>query len=891
MTASPHVLIVNVAITPGSRGDPVLLPPLSDRVKPAIRPLGTLGRIKPVSGSLAWSCLFLALPCSLSAQVVDSVEIGAAGDTSRILQERVPVYTVTSSDLESELGSQDISGILQSSRDVFANTAGLSWGPARFRIRGLDGENTSVLINGIVVNDPEAGWATWSQWGGLNDVTRYMEIRTGLSASRLVFAGIGGYSAINARASDQRRGTRISYALSNRAYDHRVMLTHSTGMMKNGWAVSASASWRYANEGYAEGTFFNAAAYFLSVEKKLNDRHRIGFTGFGAPIRQGRQGLAVQEAYDLTGNTYYNPFWGYQNGEKRNARVSYDHKPMAILTHYFTPDERTTWTTSLYYTAGRDAQTNINWFDAKDPRPDYYRYLPSFYAETDPAEAARLTEAWQNGSAGQIDWDQLYFANRKNLYTVQNADGIAGLNITGNRSKYIVEDQRNDPRRFGLNSVWSKALDDHTQLTASVGYHDHVTHNYRVVDDLLGGDFWVDVDQFADQVSADPAVAQNDLNRPNAVITVGERFGHDYDMHVRHATGFVQFERRWQQVEAYVSGMLGHQSFFREGFMVNGRFPDNSFGKSEVQGFLHYGLKAGAVYKLSGRQFVTLNGAYLTRPPLARWAYLSPRTRDAVVPGLTTEKVSSADLSYVVRFPRLKGRATVYWANIADQVWARSFFHDEYLTLVNYTMRGVDQRHTGAELGLEANVTSTLSVNAVLGTGRFVYSSRPQATITRDNSEEVFASDRTVYWTNYRVGGMPQTAASLGLRYNSPKFWFISLTANYFADIYLDPNPDRRTAEALDGLVVEDPQWNELLEQTKLDNAFTLDLFGGKSWMVQRKYRIALNVSVSNLLNNQDFVVGGFEQLRYERMDVDKFPPRLSYLFGRTYFAMLSIGF
>ncbi|HQW87154.1 MAG TPA: Plug domain-containing protein, partial [Flavobacteriales bacterium] len=165
------------------------------------------------------------------------------------MQERVPVYTVTSSDLESELGSQDISGILQSSRDVFASTAGLSWGPARFRIRGLDGENTSVLINGILVNDPEAGWATWSQWGGLNDVTRSMEIRTGLSASRLVFAGIGGYSAINARASDQRRGTRISYALSNRAYDHRVMLTHSTGMMKNGWAVSASASWRYANEG------------------------------------------------------------------------------------------------------------------------------------------------------------------------------------------------------------------------------------------------------------------------------------------------------------------------------------------------------------------------------------------------------------------------------------------------------------------------------------------------------------------------------------------------------------------------------------------------------------------------------------------------------------------
>ena len=160
MPTGPVVCIVNFPVTPGSRRDTVLLPPLSDRVKPAIRPLGTLGRIKPVSGSLAWSFLFLALPCSLSAQVVDSVEIGAAGDGCRILRERGAVCTLTCSDVESELGSQDIPGILQASGVVLANTAGLSGGAARSRIRGLDGENTSVRINGIMVNDPEAGWAT-----------------------------------------------------------------------------------------------------------------------------------------------------------------------------------------------------------------------------------------------------------------------------------------------------------------------------------------------------------------------------------------------------------------------------------------------------------------------------------------------------------------------------------------------------------------------------------------------------------------------------------------------------------------------------------------------------------------------------------------------------------
>jgi hypothetical protein len=138
---------------------------------------------------------------------------------------------------------------------------------------------------------------------------------------------------------------------------------------------------------------------------------------------------------------------------------------------------------------------------------------------------------------------------------------------------------------------------------------------------------------------------------------------------------------------------------------------------------------------------------------------------------------------------------------------------------------------------------------------------------------------------------MPQTAASLGLRYNSPKYWFAGISANYFADIYLDPNPDRRTVDALANYVTDDPQWNALLEQTKLDNNATVDAFFGKSWRIQRKYFINLNVSISNLLNNQDFAVGGFEQLRYDRTDVDRFPPRLSYLFGRTYFAQIAFSF
>lgn len=824
---------------------------------------------------------------TLNAQT-DTTSTLETDSTILVPQQRMPIFTVTADDLDAELESQDISGLLQSSRDVFTATAGFNFGSARFRIRGYDSDYTNVSINGVIVNDFESGFATWSRWGGLNDITRFMTVRTGVQASEFNFGGLGGYSNINARATNFNKGTKVSYSLANRAYRNRVMLTHSTGLMKNNWAFTISGSRRWAEEGYVEGTFFDAYAYFVSAEKKINNRHSIGFVGFGAPIQQGRQGLAIQEAYDLSGTNFYNPFWGYQNGEKRNARVSTNHKPMFMATHYFTPDNKTSWQTSLYYSFGRGGITGINWYDAKDPRPDYYRYLPSFY-QNDPDQFANFTNLWQtNENHRQINWDQLYFANRKNLFTVENANGIEGNTITGNRSKYIVEELRSDLQLFGINSVYRKTLSDKATLTAGGSMHMNSTSNYRLMNDLLGGDFWVDVDQFALRDFNDVDLAQNDLDNPNAIIKVGDKFGYDYKLNINYYNVFGQYQYNVKNWELYVGADLSHTAFWRNSSKKNGRFPEDSFGKSGTQNFTNYGLKGGATYKLTGRHFISTNLAHLTKAPTARFAYLSPRTRHEAVPGLTNEKILHADLNYLIRYPKLKVRATLFYTEINDQLWSRSFYHDELRTFVNYTMTGLDQLHMGTEIGIEANITQTLVLNAVYAGGQYTYNSRPNAKITRDNADQVLADDRTVYLKNYKIGGMPQTAASIGLRYNHPKFWFAGMSANYFGHIYLDPNPDRRTVEATGNYVTDDPQWDQLLEQTRLDDNFTIDAYIGKSWRIKQKYFINLNLSMNNVLNNQDFAIGGFEQLRYDRTDIDKFPPRLSYLFGRTFFAQLS---
>lgn len=803
---------------------------------------------------------------------------------------KVPVMNISDED-DQDGGGQDIAGLLQASRDVFTSTAGFSFGVARFRIRGYDALNTNVLINGVLMNDPEMGRPIWAYWGGLNDVTRNQTVNIGLSAEREYFTGIGGFSSINARPSMLRAGTRASFAETNRIYRHRVMVTHSTGMMDNGWAIAASFSRRWAQEGYVDGTFMDAYSYYLGVEKKFSEKHSLGLVAFGSKTYQGLQNPVFQEIYDLVGTNYYNPNWGYQNGEKRNSRVRNTHKPTAILTHYFKPSKTLEITTSAYINGGRGGTTRLNWYEAADPRPNYYRYLPSFFDEGTFLHQ-QATENWQNDvNTQQVDWHSLYDANRNNLYTVENVDGIAGNNFTGARSKYIIEEVRNDHVQFGLNSFFTKYLSPQTVLSGGINLNKYRSRNYRQVHDLLGGDFWIDIDQFAERDLQDASLAVNNVDRPNALIKQGDVYGYDYFNHIDRHSAFAQIEHETNKYSFYAALNYTFTQYYRASNMRNARFFDSSFGQSEKSTFNTGGIKAGFTYKISGRQYISTNAAFMTRAPLVSNVFISPRTRHDILPGITTEKVQSYDLNYVLRYPRFKGRATVYHTTIKDQVWMRSFFHEEYRNIVNYFMTGVDFLHQGVEIGAEWKATSTISLTAVLGTGFSVYDSRPTATISRDNSAELLAENRTVYLKNYRIGGMPQTAAGFGMRYNAPKYWYVGFNINYFDHIYLDPNPDRRTEDAVSSFVESDPQWKDVVKQERLEPGFTMDVYGGKSWRIKYKYFINFNMSINNVLNNQNFRMGGFEQLRFVPTDLDRFPPMYSYMFGINFFTMLSFSF
>ena len=194
----------------------------------------------------------------LANQTVDlgTITLNTPTVPSFIQQKSIPVISLSTDEI-GEVESQDISGLLSASRDLFASTAGFTWGTRRFRVRGYQSEDFVTSINGIPMNDLESGRVFWGQWGGLNDFVRNQEVSIGLSPVDFAFGGVGGAANINTRASNHRVQKRFSYALTNRSYRNRLMGIYSTGMRPNNWGLTVSASRRWANEGYVEGTFFD----------------------------------------------------------------------------------------------------------------------------------------------------------------------------------------------------------------------------------------------------------------------------------------------------------------------------------------------------------------------------------------------------------------------------------------------------------------------------------------------------------------------------------------------------------------------------------------------------------------------------------------------------------
>ncbi|HZJ35653.1 MAG TPA: carboxypeptidase-like regulatory domain-containing protein, partial [Gillisia sp.] len=310
-------------------------------------------------------------------------------------QLQIGIISLSDNELNEDESSVDnVSGLLHASRDVFLNAAAFDFSQTFFKPRGIDSEYGKVYINGVEMNKLFSGRPQWSNWGGLNDLQRNQVFTMGLVPGEVGFGGLAGSTNIIMRASKYGKGGRISYAAANRSYTGRVMASYSSGELPGGWAYSVLLSRRFADEGYVDGTLYDANSFFLSVEKKLNSAHSLNFTGFYTPNLRGKSSANTQEVFDLKGQRY-NSYWGDQNGEIRNSRIKEVNEPILMLNHFWTISKKIELNTNLAYQFGKTGNSRIDFGGTRlvigqdgqesfigggaNPDPSYYQKLPSYF--------------------------------------------------------------------------------------------------------------------------------------------------------------------------------------------------------------------------------------------------------------------------------------------------------------------------------------------------------------------------------------------------------------------------------------------------------------------------------------------------------------------------------
>lgn len=824
-------------------------------------------------------------------------------DTS---EQQLSLITLTDSDLgDDNSGSETTSGLLQATRDAFQQAAAFNWGQARFRIRALDSEYGNIFINGISMNKLYDGRPQYASWGGLNDATRNQEFTTGSIPNEYSFGGILGIQAITIRASSIRPGTRISLSGTNTNYNMRSMITYGSGLTKSGWSYAAAASYRIAKNGFFDGTDYDAKSFFIALEKKISSRHSLNLSVIYAQNSRGKNSPNTQEVIDLVGYRY-SSYWGYQNGKKRNSRDKDVEEPLFILSYDWNISPKSGLNTNISYQIGKISNTRLEYNGANNPDPTYYKNLPSYYlnlhdiSENPPIWTPDFEKANQNRTDflidPQINWNRLYSQNLLKGYSVNAlyADTMQDKQLTANTLL-------------------------HTQLSNIIGFNAGLTYrnlyseNFQEMLDLLGGSYLMDRDSFLNEDYSD-----SDLNHPNRKVYKGDRYGYNFIMRSNVADLFTQFKFNFGSFDFYLGQNISYTDYQRDGIYKNALYADSSFGEGKKLQFKNYGFKGGAFYKITGHHLFNINASYYTKAPNIRNSYSNARISNATVDGLTDEKVFGADLSYILRTPKLKGRLGGYLNKIRDAAKVNFFYadgidvamDDTSSDFVSEVTRNINRQSMGIELGAEYLVTTTIKLIAAANLGKAIYSDNVDVYLNVDSRREKGLSPIVPYGTsyikNYRIAGSPQQAYSLGIEYRDPNYWWIGSNVNLLTDLYLEISPLLRTANffsepgqngaAFPG--IDENTARHLLKQEKLESIFLLNIQGGKSWRIKSN-TFGFFASINNALNLK-YKTGGFEQARnanYRELLMDyssgtrTFGPKYFYGYGRTYFLNLYINF
>lgn len=827
-------------------------------------------------------------------------------------------------------GQTSTVGLLTSSQDVFSRIAAYDLGPFGFRPRGVDGRSSDYLLNGVAMKRPDNGQIDFGNWGGLNEITRYPEVSANHAPSEYTLGGKNSIFYKNTKPSEVKKGLQLTYSLANRNYRDRASIRYASGQNSKGWSFVLMGARRWAREGVQEGSFYDAFGTYFGIEKKFNTKHSLVFNFFGSPYLRTVSSPNTQEVYDYRG-IHYSSYWGFQDGKKRNERVKSSFEPLFQLSDFWKINEKTSLWTNVSYQFGKEKYSRLDWQNTRNPSPQYYKNLPSYYqaqiedilAKTPNADVSTLRTAysqslleWQSGdpSVTQINWDFLYEQNL--AQPIQTFNGISGKRAL----TFLVNDINND-KIFNASTHFEHNLNEHSKLLLNISYQNYRSELYQEVADLLGGDFALNKDPFAAVNHPESSGLYNE-GEQNITKTQGDKITYDYlfnrnEIKINPALSFSS-----GRFNVLLSTEVGYNSSSRKGLFHHYLYR-NSFGKSPTVDFWNYGVKGQAVYKINGKNFIVYNGAYFTESPYLEDIFVTPRTNSVVAPNLKNTLTTANDLSFIKNSPNLKLRLTAYWIDSKNKTQISRFYADGIQLggtedqpmssdagLLTQVLSDVHTRNIGGEVGIEVKLNNSFSAQGLASVGHYTYQNNPETYYASDfggtDENKAYISLGKAYLKNYKQGNTAQQAFAVGIKYNSTKSYWLGLNWNYLGQNFIEPSAIIRTENfvknPITGAIYNDLSESELraqLAQTKLPSVYFFNANAGKSWRLGNYY-VLLTASVNNILNTKKYITGGFEQTRlvsYPEFAKDRtrefplFAPKLYYAQGRSFFLNLQLKF
>lgn len=725
--------------------------------------------------------------------------------------------------------------------DLFSQATDFSFSFLRYRPRGYQRRYGELRWNGVLIED---WWSGGAAWGAVGSMTSSSGYRSSLHSTDYSYrtAGIGslaGVDIVDSRSTHKRQGGRVALSRSNRTYTNRVTAAYSLGAERRGWSFSAELSRRWGESLSIEGVFADSWNFLGSVSKRLSDSHTVELTILAAPSQRATQRASTQEAYALTDNNLYNPNWGMQGDRIRASRVRVNIQPLAMLEHRWTPDQNTTLTNSVMAMVGSDSYSTINWQSAPNPNPDYYRYMPSY--QSTPEASAEVARLWREDiSVRQIDYQALYDINHYNTP----------------RANYIIEQRVRRTWQAKLqSSLWM--VRGQTTLSTGVELTTGRNRSFKELEDLLGGEYWLDTDQFVENDDDVKDKTQNDLRNPNRHIGVGDRFGYDYAVSIARAAAWFSLSQRVGSWRFSGAASLSGVGYRRIGYYEKENFAGGlSYGKSDMTTHVDYMVKASAEYNRGARLRAALNLTAGSFSPTPSQLFIWPSYRNAVVENPQNESLLSAEVVLDYRAPALRLRGAIYATSFSNAMRTLNFYDDLEHLYCNYIVKGINTRHLGIELAADIKLTDMLNLSLVGIWSNNRYTSNPEATEYKESTGAEVRHERVLY-ESLHVAGSPELLGLVSLKFNT-RGWIANLSMSGWTGGFVDVAPLRRTERALDLAHNRD----DMMEQEQLTGGFSLDLFAGKSIYLRHAGLLGIYIGANNLTNNRNIISSGYESSR-----------------------------